>query len=74
MPTRVFLVLALAISVTLTLILPSPGTRLRTAFDFGLVTLDIVSLRGDDSGIYTCRATNGLGYDETSAILKTSRE
>ena len=70
MPTRVFLVLALAISITPTLLLPSPGTRLRTAFDFGLVTLDIVSLRGDDSGIYTCRAVNLMGEAVSTCTLK----
>jgi len=30
------------------------GTRLRSTFDFGLVTLSINGLRPDDSAIYTC--------------------
>ncbi|KAF0303161.1 Titin [Amphibalanus amphitrite] len=46
------------------------GTRLRTAFDFGLVTLDIMSLRGDDSGIYTCRAVNRMGEAVSTCTLK----
>lgn len=34
------------------------GTRLKSTFDFGLVTLSINALRPDDSAIYTCRAVN----------------
>ena len=54
--------------------LGSAGHRHRPLHDFGYVALDIVGTIPEDNGIYTCRATNGLGYDETSAILKTSRE
>ena len=58
----------------LTFLTPSSGHRHRPLHDFGYVALDIVGTIPEDNGIYTCRATNGLGYDETSAILKTSRE
>ena len=47
-----------------------PGARLRSTFDFGLVTLDIMSLRGDDSGIYTCRAVNQMGEAVSTCTLK----
>ena len=46
------------------------GARLRSTFDFGLVTLDIMSLRGDDSGIYTCRALNLMGEAVSTCTLK----
>lgn len=32
------------------------GARIRSTFDFGLVTLSINGLRDDDSAIYTCKA------------------
>jgi titin len=46
------------------------GTRLRSAFDFGLVSLSINSLRADDSAIYTCKATNLLGEAVSTSSLK----
>ncbi|XP_063986913.1 titin isoform X6 [Diachasmimorpha longicaudata] len=46
------------------------GTRLRSTFDFGLVTLSINGLRADDSAIYTCRATNLLGEAVSTCSLK----
>ena len=46
------------------------GTRLRTTFDFGLVTLDISGIRDDDSGIYTCKATNLAGEAVSTATIK----
>ncbi|XP_033210459.1 titin [Belonocnema kinseyi] len=46
------------------------GTRLRSTFDFGLVTLSINSLRDDDSAIYTCKATNLLGEAVSTCSLK----
>lgn len=48
----------------------STGTRLRSTFDFGLVTLSINGLRGDDSAIYTCKATNKLGEAISTCSLK----
>lgn len=46
------------------------GTRLRSTFDFGLVTLSINGLRADDSAIYTCKATNLLGEAISTCSLK----
>ena len=31
------------------------GSRVRSTFDFGLVSLDITGLRAEDSGIYVCK-------------------
>ena len=46
------------------------GSRIRSTFDFGLVTLSINGLRADDSAIYTCKATNLLGEAVSTATLK----
>lgn len=46
------------------------GTRLKSTFDFGLVTLSINSLRSDDSAIYTCKATNEIGEAVSTCSLK----
>jgi hypothetical protein len=48
----------------------STGTRLRSTFDFGLVTLSVNGLRADDSAIYTCKATNLLGEAVSTCTLK----
>lgn len=46
------------------------GHRFRPIHDFGYVALDIVDLIAEDSGIYTCRAVNLVGSDETQVSLK----
>lgn len=46
------------------------GARIRSTFDFGLVTLSVNGLRSDDSGIYTCRATNLLGEAVSTSNLR----
>lgn len=46
------------------------GTRIRSTFDFGLVTLSINGLREDDSALYTCKATNLLGEAVSTCTLK----
>lgn len=46
------------------------GARIRSTFDFGLVTLAINGLRDDDSAIYTCKASNLLGEAVSTATLK----
>lgn len=46
------------------------GSRLKSTFDFGLVTLSINSVRADDSAIYTCKATNLLGEAVSTCTLK----
>lgn len=46
------------------------GHRFRPIHDFGYVALDIVDLISEDSGTYTCRATNMIGTDETMCTLQ----
>lgn len=44
------------------------GSRFTETNNFGFVALDILSCLPEDSGTYTCRATNALGEAVTSAI------
>ena len=44
------------------------------AYDFGFVSLDIQWVNSEDSGVYTCRATNDYGEDSTSATVKCRGE
>jgi len=46
------------------------GSRFQLFNDFGYVFLNILQCIVDDSGIYTCRATNRLGYDEIQVTLE----
>uniref|UniRef100_A0A0K8UMS0 Regulatory protein zeste n=1 Tax=Bactrocera latifrons TaxID=174628 RepID=A0A0K8UMS0_BACLA len=46
------------------------GSRIRSTFDFGLVTLSVNGLRSDDSAIYTCKATNQIGEAVSTCSLK----
>ena len=50
------------------------GTRYMPAYDFGFVSLDIQWVNSEDSGVYTCRATNDYGEDSTSATVKCRGE
>lgn len=50
------------------------GTRIRSTFDFGHVTLDISGLRENDCGIYTCRAVNRVGEAVSTCNLKVYGE
>jgi len=45
------------------------GHRFRPLHDFGYVALDIMDTISDDSGVYTCRATNLAGTCEIQARL-----
>uniref|UniRef100_A0A915LAH8 Ig-like domain-containing protein n=1 Tax=Romanomermis culicivorax TaxID=13658 RepID=A0A915LAH8_ROMCU len=45
------------------------GNRIKTGYNFGFVTLDIIQCSPQDSGSYTCRATNSLGVAETNGVL-----
>ena len=45
------------------------GHRYQTRFDFGCLSLDIISVRVEDSGEYTVRATNQLGSADSSASI-----
>lgn len=50
------------------------GSRFRLIHDFGYVALDINDLIEEDSGVYTCVATNLMGKDELTANLKVISE
>ncbi len=45
------------------------GHRFRPIHDFGYVALDIIDTITEDSGLYTCRATNLAGSCEIQAKL-----
>jgi titin len=45
------------------------GSRMATFYDFGLVTLSILDVRSEDSGVYICTARNSLGQAETRTHL-----
>lgn len=45
------------------------ANRISTLNDFGFVALDMKYVRPEDSGTYSCRATNELGQAVTSATL-----
>ena len=48
------------------------GHRFRTTYDFGFVALDILYAYAEDSGTYSCHATNMLGETTTSCNLKVA--
>jgi hypothetical protein len=45
------------------------SSRISSMYSFGYVSLNISGLRADDSGTYTCRATNKAGEDMTQALI-----
>lgn len=45
------------------------ANRIQTYHDFGYVALDILSVRGEDSGTYTVVARNALGEAQLSASM-----
>lgn len=45
------------------------GHRFRTSYDFGFAALDVLTCYGEDSGEYTCVATNRLGQAQSSITL-----
>lgn len=45
------------------------GHRYRTVYSFGMVVLEIIGTKIEDSGTYTCRATNKCGTAELSTHL-----
>lgn len=47
----------------------SAGHRYRTIYDFGFASLDVLTVYAEDSGIYTCIATNKLGTSQSSIEL-----
>lgn len=46
------------------------GSRATVTWRFGFVALDLLNVINADAGVYTCRATNVKGQDETSANLR----
>ncbi|KAL3105626.1 hypothetical protein niasHT_021729 [Heterodera trifolii] len=46
------------------------GNRFMPARNLDLVTLDILTVYGEDSGLYTCRAVSDFGEAQTSATVK----
>ena len=46
------------------------GHRIRTVHAFGMVVLEILGTKIEDSGTYTCRATNKWGKAEISVTLE----
>lgn len=48
--------------------LPS-GSRYKTVFDFGFISLDISYFYAEDSGEYVCRAVNDFGEATTTATV-----
>lgn len=46
------------------------ASRIISRFDFGIVSLDVVGVRPDDSGIYTCRAVNEVGEAISTCTIK----
>ena len=50
------------------------GSRIKTSLDFGLVKLDIDSVRSSDVGIYTCKAVNLNGEATSTTSIKVQGE
>lgn len=46
------------------------AARYKTTHDFGYIALDIIHSYAEDSGVYTCKATNSRGTASTSGTLK----
>jgi hypothetical protein len=46
------------------------GSRITKTHDFGFVALDMTHVRGEDEGVYICRASNALGEAVTTASMK----
>ena len=46
------------------------GHRFKPLYDFGFVVLDIKYVFPEDSGTYTCKASNQYGQDEISCVVK----
>ncbi|RZF44390.1 hypothetical protein LSTR_LSTR016710, partial [Laodelphax striatellus] len=46
------------------------SSRITKTHDFGFVSMDIRHLRGEDEGVYMCRASNALGEAVTTASVR----
>ena len=51
-----------------------PGHKIRPAYDFDYVALDLLTIYAEEGGVYTCHARNAYGEAETSASVKVSRK
>ena len=56
------------------LIVFSSGSRIKTSLDFGLVKLEIGSVRASDVGIYTCKAVNHNGEATSTTSIRVQGE
>ena len=50
------------------------GHKIRPAYDFDYVALDLLTIYAEEGGVYTCHARNAYGEAETSASVKVSRK
>lgn len=50
------------------------ASRVTLTHDFGFVALDLAYVKPEDSGTYTCKATNELGQAVCSATLTVKGE
>jgi hypothetical protein len=46
------------------------GHKIKPAYDFDYVALDLLTIYPEDSGIYTCNARNVYGEAQTSATIR----
>ena len=46
------------------------ASRYKSNYDFGFITLDCLHCYAEDSGVYTCKATNSKGSASTTGTLK----
>ena len=46
------------------------GHKIKPAYDFDYVALDLLTIYPEDSGIYTCNARNAYGEAQTSATIR----
>ena len=50
------------------------GSRATLTHKFGYVSLSLLTVIQQDTGVYTCRAVNQAGYDETTCRVSVGRE
>ena len=50
------------------------ANRIISRFDFGVISMDIICVRPDDSGIYTCRAVNEVGEAVSTCTIQVEGE
>ena len=50
------------------------GSRIRTMHDFGYVGLEFLHIHPEDSGTYTCKASNAAGEAVTEFFIECKRK